>query len=294
MPAWPNLFLVGAPRCGTTSLYAYLADHPRVFGPVEKEPHFYDRDVLGPGGPTRDEYAAMYADAGDERWLLDASTLYLYSSDAPAAVKRDSPDAHVIIALRDPVELVASWHSLLVASGAETIVDLGAAIDAEGEGSLLLRYTDVGGFARHVERWQDEFGSDRVHLVLLEELERRPEEAMNRLLDALGLEKVDGHVLPHLNQARRTRATSVLVQLNKPSRARAVVKAVVPRPVRRYAWRGVTSMLTPPGERPPVDPSIRHELEGRFLLEHALVGRLRTPGPAPPAPAPVPQAANPV
>ena len=280
--SWPNLFLVGAPRCATTSLFAYLSAHPDVFGAGEKEPHFYDRDVMGPGGLTRAEYAALFAGATSERWLLEASALYLYSQDAPAAIDRESPGAHILVALRDPVELVASWHALMLASGSEIIADLGEAIAAEPRRRLgldvpantlpsLLLYTELGRFARHVDRWRGVFGGDRVHLVLRDELESDPRATCARLLDALALEHVDGLEVPHLNPARRTNGAAVLAALNRPGAVRSVLRAVLPHPVRRYAWHRVTHALTPVGERPPVDPALRGELEPLFAGELELL-----------------------
>ena len=275
---WPNLFLVGAPRCGTTSLFTYLAAHPDVFGPSEKEPHYYDRDLLGPGGMSEDEYAALFAGATSERWRLDASALYLYSRDAPAAIGRDVPDAHVVVSLRDPVELVASWHRLLVASGAETILDLVAAIDAEperregrglppGVAPALLLYSEIGAYARHVARWRGAFGDDRVHVVRLETLDA----TCGQLVRALGLEPVEGQELPHLNPARRT--TGVAALMNRPSALRSAARMLLPQGARRAVWHRVNRALTPPAAREPVDPELRSRLEPLFAAELELLAR---------------------
>lgn len=258
---WPNLFLIGAPRCGTTSLFTYLAAHPGVFGPAEKEPHFYDRDILGPGGMTEEEYQAMYEEAVGQRLLIDASTLYLYSADAPAAIERDSPDAHIIVALRDPVELVASWHRLLVASGAEANVDLRAAVAAGGS---PLPYVEIGGFAKHVVRWRAVFG-DRVHVVLLEDIESMPDAASARLLQSLGLELVSGLALPHLNPARR--AAGVAVWMNSAQGLRGAARRLLPQRIRRAVWHRVNRTLTPEHRREPVDPDVRRDLELNFTAE---------------------------
>src|SRR5216683_998574 len=48
---WPNFFLVGAAKAGTTSAYAYLSQHPQVFFPRIKEPHFFTR--VRPSGEQR-------------------------------------------------------------------------------------------------------------------------------------------------------------------------------------------------------------------------------------------------
>lgn len=260
---WPNLFIVGAPRCGTSSLFAYLAAHPDVCGASEKEPHYYDRDLLGPGGPTRDEYAALFAGASTERWLLEASALYLYSHEAPAAILRDSPGAHVVVSLRDPVELVASWHQLLVASGAQTIVDLVDAIDAGT--APLLPYAGIGAFAAHVARWRRAFGEERVHLLRLETLD----ESSLRLVRTLGLEPLAGAEMPHLNPARR--AAGVATMINRASPLRSAASALLPRPVRRSLWQRVNRALTPPAERAPVADEVRRRLEPLFVDELELL-----------------------
>jgi hypothetical protein len=260
---WPNLFLVGAPRCGTTSLFTYLAAHPDVFGPVEKEPHYYDRDVLGLGGLDQDEYAAMFAGSASKRWRIDASTLYLYSPGAPAAIERDSPDAHVVISVRDPVELVASWHRLLVASGAETQIDLAAALDAGMQ--PLLPYLEVGAFAEHVARWREAFGPDRVHVVRLETLDA----TCAQLVRSLGLEPVEGQELPHLNPARRTAGVASLI--NRPTPLRTAVRMLLPQRARRAVWHRVNRALTPSAEREPVDRELRERLEPLFSAERELL-----------------------
>ena len=274
---WPNLFLVGAPRCGTTSLFTYLAAHPEIFGPSEKEPHYYDRDLLGPGGMSEDEYAALFAGSEAERWRLDASALYLYSPGAPAAIARDAPGAHVVVSLRDPVELVASWHKLLAASGAETILDLVAAIDAEPErregrrvppnvSPALLLYSEIGGFAKHVARWREAFGEDRVHVVRLETLGATCAD----LVRSLGLEPIQQE-LPHLNPARRTMGVAAL--LNRPSPLRSAARMLLPQGARRAVWHRVNRALTPTAERDPVDPGLRSRLEPRFAAELDLLAR---------------------
>ncbi len=258
---WPNLFLVGAPRCGTTSLFTYLAAHPDVFGPAEKEPHYYDRDVVGPGGMDEDEYAALFAASESKRWRIDASALYLYSPGAPTAIARDAPDAHIVIAVRDPVELVASWHRLLVASGAERHADLAAALGAGGE---PLPYTEIGAFAKHVARWRDVFG-DRVHVVRLETLDA----TCVQLVRSLGLEPVEGQELPHLNPARRTMGVAALI--NRPTPLRAAARVLLPQRARRAVWHRVNRALTPPAEREPVDPELRSLLERIFPAERELL-----------------------
>ena len=91
--------ILGAPKCGTTALYAYLRTNPQVFMPQIKEPHFYSDDIarfddgLNRPPQSRQDYCEMFASAADEQLLGEASTLYLFSERAVPNILKDSPDA---------------------------------------------------------------------------------------------------------------------------------------------------------------------------------------------------------
>ena len=78
----PDFFIVGAPKCGTTSLYYYLRQHPQIFMPDYKEPHFFGKDL----NKISDEfiydeikYLDLFKDAKPDQKIGEASTFYLYS-----------------------------------------------------------------------------------------------------------------------------------------------------------------------------------------------------------------------
>ncbi|MGH6917730.1 MAG: sulfotransferase, partial [Geminicoccaceae bacterium] len=77
----PDFFIVGAPKCGTTALYNYLRDHPRIFLPERKEVHFFCDDL---NFPTRsairdwNEYLALFVGATDYMLIGETSASYLY------------------------------------------------------------------------------------------------------------------------------------------------------------------------------------------------------------------------
>ena len=56
----PNLFLIGAPKCGTTSLASYLSDHPQIFVSDPKEPHFFNTDSENRKTWNWEEYEAIF------------------------------------------------------------------------------------------------------------------------------------------------------------------------------------------------------------------------------------------
>ena len=79
----PNFFLIGAPKCGTTSLSLYLKEHPEVFISEPKEPHFFSDDINNGGIKDLTGYLDCFKGAQVECGIIgDASTLYLYSKNA--------------------------------------------------------------------------------------------------------------------------------------------------------------------------------------------------------------------
>ena len=143
VPRRPNFFILGAPKCGTTALSAYLREHPRVFVSQPKEPHYFCDDFdyyYAPGQRSEAHYLGLFADA-DERHLAvgEASVWYLYSATAARNIIAFAPDARIIVMVRNPVELVPSLHSQLRYMLDEAEPDPAAAWDlldarARGEG----------------------------------------------------------------------------------------------------------------------------------------------------------------
>jgi hypothetical protein len=106
---YPNFFIVGAPKSGTTALHTYLGMHPEVFmGP--KEAHFFAPDVrIEP--LDSDKYFEGFVGAEGKACIGEASVFYLYPEKAAAAIHEFNPNAKIIVMLRNPVDLLYSLHS---------------------------------------------------------------------------------------------------------------------------------------------------------------------------------------
>jgi hypothetical protein len=200
----PTVFIVGAPRCGTSSLNRYLAAHPKLFMAAEKEPHHFGADLglrRKPYG-DRKRYLEIFEAAGPDRQGGEASVLYLYSRDAPREILELSPSARIVIMLRDPFEMIPSLHEHNRLLLYEDIPDLDAALDAEAdrrEGRriprhcippLALQYTALGRYTDHVRRYQDAFGPERVKVILFDDFKADAARVHRETLEFLGLEPI--------------------------------------------------------------------------------------------------------
>ena len=117
---WPNFFIVGAPKAGTTSLYEYLKNISEIYFPKIKEPHYFSQIAVPENHyipPVRDkkEYLKLYENV-NSTILGDASVYYLSDPETPTLIHNVSPNARIIISLRDPIERVYSHHLMQISN----------------------------------------------------------------------------------------------------------------------------------------------------------------------------------
>ena len=206
------IFIVGAPRCGTTALASYLKAHSRICYPLVKEPHFFlQHDTRGlDANALRDlverEYLGRYyAQCGAGRDTgIDGSVSYLYAPDHLLPALSLWPDAKFVIALRDPMTMLPSLHARLKYTGDETIdtfEQAWAAIPDRIAGKRIprscleprwLRYDEAGRFGTHVERFFEIIGRERCFVSLFDDLAADPEGQYRALCAFVGLQPFAG------------------------------------------------------------------------------------------------------
>ena len=270
----PNFFLVGAPRCGTTSMYSYLKQHPQVFLPILKEPHFFGTDLTVQPHTIRDRelYLGLFADAGEHQKVVgEGSVWYLSSPRAPGEIKAFSPEARVLIMLRDPADMTYSLYSLYRRTGNEDLSTFEEALAAEADrrrGHRIppaayfpegLLYTKVASYARQVERYVETFGRDRVRCVFFEDFVADPAAVYRRTLEFLG---IDAGFQAELDPEKATQRLRPLV-LKQLRRTAPEVRA-------RMSSAGIRSHKSPP--RPPLPREVRCRLQSRLSSDVARLG----------------------
>lgn len=202
----PNTFIIGAPKCGTTSLYEWLRGHPDVFMSPFKEPTYYARDLAWEDsgyylrhGIDRARYLELFEDAGSEARVGEASTRYLYSRDAPRLIAEETTDPRIVVLVRNPVDMIASLHAHKVASGTEDLPNLEDALDAEDDrragrriprnsNPWLSTYRDRARFAEQLLPWFETFGRERVKVQVLEQVMADPAGHFEALLEFLEID----------------------------------------------------------------------------------------------------------
>lgn len=201
----PQYFLLGAPKCGTTALASYLADHPCIYVSKPKEPHYFCKDLKAGGLPIKsdEEYLDTFFPGLDESEALaaiDCSVWYLYSEVAVEEILRFNPDAKFLIMLRNPVKMAWSLYSMLTFQEQEDQKDFMLAWqlqDMRQKGIRLptglwldpkmLYYKKVCSLGSQVKRVFEKVDKSRVLIELQDNLAKEPRNVYLRVLEFMGV-----------------------------------------------------------------------------------------------------------
>jgi hypothetical protein len=175
--ALPNFLIVGAPKCGTTSLYQYLRQHPDVYMSPLKEPRYFPCFGVLPGESgvrDRAEYERLFDGAKTERAIGEASPNYLHAPQAAERIAAELPDAKIIVSLRNPADRTYSSYLGRVRRGAEKR----PVEDASQPGNYFF---DASLYSDALARYFAIFGKSRVKVLLFDDLARDTAAALRDL-----------------------------------------------------------------------------------------------------------------
>ena len=224
-----NLFIVGAAKCGTTSLYHYLSQHPSFYTTRPKEPRYFASDIPEQHRlvKTMDEYRKIYEGApSNAAYLVDASPAYMYSHRAAREIYDYNRDAKIVVMLRPPADLLYSVHAQYLWSCDENINDfseawsysqerkMGRKIPKGCRNPMILVYTEFAMLGLQMERYFEIFPREQIHVILFEDLKKDSAQCFGRLLDFLQILTVeDIDFSPqNVNTVHRSRLLSLFVQ----------------------------------------------------------------------------------
>ena len=206
----PSFMIIGAEKCGTTSLFQYLRQHPDVLPPIEKEIDFFDMeyeqgiDWYLSHFPLGTEVASS-EQATAKRWITgETSANYLYSDVAPERVFQHFPAIKLAVILRHPIDRAASRYNMMVRNGAEKrsfetavqeeIAIIQKAMDRSTDGQTipwqaLNRCRHIGNslYYYHIQRWLKLFPSEQLTVVRSEDLFAQPAQTLSQLYQSIGL-----------------------------------------------------------------------------------------------------------
>jgi hypothetical protein len=287
----PDFFIVGAPKCGTTSLASYLRAHPGLFMSAVKEPNYFCFDAPG----LRDmydrpeTYGRLFARARPEQLCGEASTAYLFSNEAVPAIIAANPAAKIIVMVRNPLDMVVSHHSQKLYTLEENEPHFERAwrlSPARAKGEMVgprcrapryLDYQSIGRLGEQVSRLKAVVPDEQLLIIVFDDLCADRRGVYRETCRFLGVPPDEPAALA-IENARRTHRWPALARAMKHQpepirRLKLRLRARFPAQAKGIG-RVVHRLNQRPGERPPLGDSLRAEMIVAFEDDIALLGRL--------------------
>ena len=281
----PNFFIVGAPKCGTTSLHGWLAKHPEIYMSSIKEPHYFSTDfVFGDYWRESKHYKALFEGADERHKAVgESSVYYLRSRVAIPNIETALPGSRYIVMLRNPVKMAPSMHGQIVFNADEDITSFeqawrmdplrerGEIILARCSDPKLVQYRLTCNLGEQLARLYDTVGRDRVLTIFLDDIKADVHKEWARILEFLGVSYWDELDFEPENQARHLRWPWVRDLYHVYS---AVRKKLHLRPLGLGFFARLERMATTEAKREIISEDLHKELVATFSADIDLLAEL--------------------
>lgn len=258
----PDLFIAGVRRCGTTSLFRWLADHPDVCASSTKEtaylmdpdsPNFRSEANWHDHGPAG--YRQFFAHCHGQAHRLEATTRYIHQRTARSVLAGQDPQPHIIIMLRDPTERIYSVYRYAINNRGTLLPDTSfaqfvnairqgrpqelfqfstddpAGREMAGEMALIQEEIDYGRYVEVLRLWREAIEPGKLHVYLLEDMRLDASRFMTRLCREVELDPS-----PFMEQRLEPQNQSVLISARRLHR---ITRNLAPKVPRNAVTRGL-------------------------------------------------------
>ncbi|MGA9382251.1 MAG: sulfotransferase [Phormidium sp.] len=283
-----QLMIVGAAKAGTTSLLRYLAQHPEIHTHSRPEMTFFLlKDEFDRG--YDEAFTKYFGDGGNEQQVIIAKNPSIMHSDE--AVQRlyiHNPNVNIALMLRNPIDRAYSAYWFSRRRGWDNGETFEEAIQMESkylsEGWLQRRMSTHlynSTYYEHIIKLLDQFGKEKVHVFLLEDLKANPIEVCQKIF---GLLNIDASFSPDLgtyNKGAIPRSeflarifAKVLSPKNTVKRA---ISNILPKTLSNQLYKlryAVYRLNEKPFTPPPMNPETRRQLVEHFRLHNLKLSEL--------------------
>lgn len=211
-----DFFIIGAPKCGTTSLVEYLSSHPDIGFSQIKEPHYFSDDF--PGYQEVKDYesfmSSCFSQYENDKKLMygEGSVFYLYSDVAIKNILAYNPEAKFIVMIRNPIDLVYSLYAQLLFTSDENIDSFDKAwelcelrrsqkkkIPRTCREPFFLQYDKMGLLAKNVERFYKLVPENQRKTIIFDDFIQNTEKVYVEVIEFLGLQNDQRKDFPRVN-----------------------------------------------------------------------------------------------
>ena len=191
------LIVGGTTKAATTSLFAYLADHPAICAATYKETRFFLSSDYPLPSKYRykgdiEEYNVLFSDSDETQLRMESTPDYLYCEEARERIATSLPYAKLAFSLREPISRLISWYRFAKQIGKlpqtlnfDAYVEslFATANDDKKTEEQHLQTLQQGCYTIYLEHYFNRFGPERIHILFYEELAAQPADTMAKLCD---------------------------------------------------------------------------------------------------------------
>lgn len=266
----PTFFVIGAAKCGTTSLHRYLDLHPDISMSRDKEPRYFCRDQVPAGLRAvrdREDYLGQFESGTFHRG--ESSVQYAEFPcyrGIPERIHEEVPEARLIYLVRDPIERIASHHVQMYATSERSNRVRSANLNLEeaiGDFSDPANpYLCLGLYMSQIERFLEVFPRESLLIVESDRLMVERRETLASIFEFLGVDAGFWH--PGMEKASNeagsaARKSELYLRLADTRFLRRLLD-LAPR-----EWRDpLVSLVRKPLSRPISKPALDLELRTRL------------------------------
>jgi hypothetical protein len=300
---FPDFFIVGHMKSGTTAMYTTLKRHPQIFMPSVKEPRFFapelllaerftraaqNEEVRAPHRHSLEAYLELFSPAAPGQIVGEASPVYLRSENAAGRIAEVQPQARIIAILRDPASFLASLHLQSVHSGIEVEPDFGKALALEADrregrnvprncvAPATLLYSEHVRYVEQLERFTSLFGRERMLVLIYDDYRADNDATIKEVLrfldvdDSVALETVETERQAPVRSMRLLRMRHALwaARHGRPraTRTAKLANALLPESLTGAAGKRAIRRVTVDEDRRPPE-HVMADLRRRFKPE---------------------------
>jgi hypothetical protein len=247
----PDFFIVGGQRCGTTSLYYYLNQHPLIFLPSIKELHYYSQNSI----PSylsqitnKQDYLSLY-NTSNSNFKGDASTSYLMDMECPELIKNDYPNSKIIICLRNPIErsysaYLAQFRSNRTNLDFDDIIKIDANFSTGDEQKSLNLLTS--NYFDPVSKYIEIFKRENVKIIFTEEFGESPLTILSDILLFLNIKQPFKEIdLQQKNKFKWPKNKLYKLILNNSLIRHSIIPKIIPSFIRHFIFSKLTIKTKP-------------------------------------------------
>ena len=274
-----NLFIVGAPKAGTTSLYHYLNEHPEVQMSNIKEPDYFSNQEIidqklyykSKCIDNLDDYNELFNNK-ECKIYGDASVSYLFYPKVPQRIFKYNPKSKIIIMLRDPIERAYSHYLMDYRLGLvdATLDDIINNKNLSNKNKLYYQqFISLGLYYHQVKRYIDVFGKQNIFIIFQSEFKQERDRIMSELYKFLDIKQFISNYNKQYNAFVMPK-NLIIRRINSFTAFKKFIKKMLPNLAINY----IKSILFTNKHKPILDKKLRQKMLNFFIEDVILLENL--------------------